>query len=953
MIAQFLSTGRWSRTVVSLFAAMAGGIGALNAQVYWDNSAGNSLWGTGSNWSSGSVPGTTTDVIFDNTYVSTDQTLNLASTNRTVRTATFSSALNYTLNNTSATRRLEFYGTSTNFTQSGSGNVVINAPVWLSTGLFMAGNGTGLATINGIISDGAGTDTVQKSGTFTLVLNGANSQDGTILNAGTIEFGNNAAAGSGGLTLNGGTIRAGGGSRTLTNAITVGGDFTVDGSNALTLSGNMALGGTTRTVTTDNTATTTFSGAVSGTAGLTKAGAGDLVLSGTNTYSGTTTISAGVLQIGAGGTTGTLGTGSVTNNASLIINRSNAYTVSNAISGTGSLTQAGTGTTTLSGANTYTGTTTVSAGALNIQHASALGTTAAGTTVASGAALELQHVTGIAVGAETLGLSGTGVGAHGALRNVSGANPWTGAITLAASSEIQSDAGTLTVSGNISSTNLALTLDGAGATVLSGVVGLGTGALTKNGAGTATLSGANTYTGDTNVNAGPLQLGASNVLADATDVIVASGATFDLNNFSDTVASIAGAGNITLDAGTLTAGGGNTSTTFSGVMSETGNFVKAGTGITTFSGVNTYTGTTTVSAGTLRLGVANALNSATAITVAGGAIFDLNNFSDTVGSVAGAGSITLGSGTLTAGWDNTSTTFSGVISETGSLIKTGSGTLTLSGANSYTGTTTVNAGTLRSGAANVLPNTAVTVSGTGAGATATLDLNGFSDTIGSLTLGGSTTTSGASVTTGAGTLTLGGNVTYDATSNPLGATIAGNLSLGGANRTFTIGDSTSAATDLAVSAVISSAGGLIKTGAGTLVLSSANTYTGATSINNGTLSINTLANVSGGSSALGAPTTVANGTIAIGTGATGATLAYTGAGSSSNRVISLAGTTGGATLNASGSGALTLTSAFTATGAGSKTLTLTGTSTMPSMHMIVKSTSLKSRSLTPKTRKWL
>lgn len=102
--------------------------------------------------------------------------------------------------------------------------------------------------------------------------------------------------------------------------------------------------------------------------------------------------------------------------------------------------------------------------------------------------------------------------------------------------------------------------------------------------------------------------------------------------------------------------------------------------------------------------------------------------------------------------------------------------------------------------------------------------------------------------------------------------------------------------------------------------------TGATAVQNGTLEISSLANVSGGASSLGAPTSAASGTIALGTAATSGTLRYTGTGHSSNRVVNLAGTTGGGTLDASGTGALVLTSALTATGAGAKTLTLTGTS---------------------------
>ncbi len=137
------------------------------------------------------------------------------------------------------------------------------------------------------------------------------------------------------------------------------------------------------------------------------------------------------------------------------------------------LIKTGAGTLVLSGNNSYNGTTTVSAGALNLQSKTALGSPAAATSVTSGAALQLQG--GVAITGEPLTLSGTGVATDGALRNISGDNTWTGNVTLATASEIQSDAISLTVSGNISSTILGLTVAGAGDTNLSSVVGLGSG----------------------------------------------------------------------------------------------------------------------------------------------------------------------------------------------------------------------------------------------------------------------------------------------------------------------------------------------------------------------------------------------------------------------------------------------------------------------------------------------
>ncbi len=98
---------------------------------------------------------------------------------------------------------------------------------------------------------------------------------------------------------------------------------------------------------------------------LTKTAAGTLTLSGANTYNGITTISAGTLQIGNSGTSGTPGSGNITDNAALSFSRTdNALVVASIISGTGTVSQIGSGTTTLSAANSYSGLTTVSSGTL-------------------------------------------------------------------------------------------------------------------------------------------------------------------------------------------------------------------------------------------------------------------------------------------------------------------------------------------------------------------------------------------------------------------------------------------------------------------------------------------------------------------------------------------------------------------------------------------------------------
>src|SRR6185436_8909617 len=173
----------------------------------------------------------------------------------------------------------------------------------------------------------------------------------------------------------------------------------------------------------------------------------------------------------------------------------------------GTLTKSGTGTWTLTGADTYTGLTTVSAGILNIQNATALGTTASATTVSSGATLQLQG--GITIGAEALTISGSGAGGQtGALVNVNGTNNYGGLLTLAAATTLSSDSGTLNLTnpGTITGPTFGLTLTGASNGSIASIIGTTSGTVTKTGTGTWILSGANTYSGTTTVSTGVLNI---------------------------------------------------------------------------------------------------------------------------------------------------------------------------------------------------------------------------------------------------------------------------------------------------------------------------------------------------------------------------------------------------------------------------------------------------------------
>ncbi len=190
------------------------------------------------------------------------------------------------------------------------------------------------------------------------------------------------------------------------------------------------------------------------------------------------------------------------NTTKLTLTGAGATAILASVSKLGSLIKEGSGRVILAGSNSYDGQTVVSAGVLNIQSNSALGSTVAGTTVATGATLELEK--NIVVGKEALTLAGVGAGNVGALRNIGGSNEYSGDIKLGSAVRINPDDGALTLSGDIVGEGNKLALGGAGEINVTGALGQ-IGGLTKDGKGTLILSSDNTYTGGIRVSGGTLR----------------------------------------------------------------------------------------------------------------------------------------------------------------------------------------------------------------------------------------------------------------------------------------------------------------------------------------------------------------------------------------------------------------------------------------------------------------
>lgn len=816
---------------------------ARAADVTWQGV--DNVWATGTNWSTGAMPGSGDRVIFGAPGAS------LAVSNggdRTIGGMYFTGAANYTVTiNTQViylgNQGIEVAGgiqtiTSGNLrlNQSGATTILNNGTLTINSGIMyhrtvapvgdkvLTFDGTGTTTVSNfqrrssdynmsLVKNGTGTLVISGEVTTAAQQNAAGFITGTVtINAGKIRIstegalgGDPAAFNAGQLTLNGGALNAAA-------------SFTIDDSNR-----GVTLGASGGTFEVDANMTLTVANVITGAGGLTKTGNGTLILTGTNDYAGTTSVNTGILSV---------------------------------------------------------------------RNSSGLGTVVGGTTVASGATLQLQG--DITIGAEALTLSGTGfTGQSGALVNVSGNNSLGGQITLGANTTIASLAGTL----NLTSTaavvggGRTLTLTGAGSGTFAGAMDTTVASLTKAGTGTWTLTGANTYTGATAVNAGTLNLADGGSLG-ATAVTVQSGATLAgtgtiggaVNLISGSTLSV-GDARVAGSTGVLSIGGGLTLGaqtvldydlgTSSDRVAVTGNLLLNGVlQIKSGSVVNpgetytlmTYTGTLT----NLNLTVANqqagynyvvtaaagqvnlvlnqtglqfwdGSNTTANGTVDGGAGLWTNSSANTnwtngtgstnagwtvgqtavflgtagevqVGDTVVVGGLQFGSGyTLTdAGGGVGRISVSGAATEVrvsgsaeatievpivgaGGINKTGTGTLAVEGSSSYAGATVVSEGTLKLGTSNALPTgTALTVGSDGL--VANLDASSASQSVASLQVasnstGTSTVTIGAGQTlsvTGAGGFKVGVANTFKVRTNAT-FTGGGSLVVDNSSATFEVG----------------------------------------------------------------------------------------------------------------------------------------------------------------------
>jgi autotransporter-associated beta strand protein len=446
-----------------------------------------------------------------------------------------------------------------------------------------------------------------------------------------------------------------------------------------------------------------------------------------------------------------------------------------------------------------------------------------------------------------------------------------------------------TIAVNNTTVNIISTLSG------------GTQGFDKQGNGTLILSAANgnNISGNVKVSGGTLQLGNTLVLKNCTLDYNSYGGTLSLGAVTNaTLGGLQGNQNLALFNGAtgvaLSIGNNNQSTSYSGALSGSGSLMKVGSGTLTLSGFDNYSGGTTIANGTLQ-GDTNSL----------------------AGNIANYGSVV-----FSQTFDGI---YSGSISGTGDLAATGGGTISMTGANSYSGRTTVSSGLLILNNANALPGGIGTTGGvsslTIAGGVIGLATGDFTRPLGTSAGAVGWTTSGGFSAQGADRIVnIGGAASQVHWNNsqfvPTGSalilsapaatntvTFQNPIDLNGAIRAIEVDDG-AALVDAVLSSALSgsSAAGLSKIGSGTLALNAADTYSGATTVAGGLLLLNNSAALPGGTATAGGTSalTLGGGSIGLGAGdflrglGTGANqVQWTGSGGFSahgtDRIVNLGG----------------------------------------------------------------
>ncbi|WP_440963947.1 ESPR-type extended signal peptide-containing protein [Massilia sp. GER05] len=753
---------------------------------------------------------------------------------------------------------------------SGSGSIALSSGI-ANNGVFdiaATNNGAEVRTLSGsgaVLLGGQTLTLTDAQDVFAGSIHGSGGM--TIAGGMQVLSGTNTYNGATSVDQGGALALSGSGSIALSSGVANNGVFDIaatdNGAEVRTLSGSGAvlLGGQTLTLT---NAGDTFAGSILGSGGLTIAG-GIETLSGTNTYSGATSIDqgGGLALSGSGGialSSGVANNGvldiAATNNGAEVRTLSGSGAVllggqtltltdagdtfAGSIHGSGGLTIAG-GIETLSGTNTYSGATSIDQGgglALSGSGSIALSSGVANNGVLDIAATnngaEVRTLSGsgaVLLGGQTLtltdaqdvfagGIHGSGgLTIAGGIETLSGTNTYSGATSIDQVSALAlSGSGSIALSSGVANNGVfdiaatnngaeVRTLSGSGAVLLGGqtltltnagdtFAGsiLGSGGLTIAG-GIETLSGTNTYTGATSIDQdGALALSGSGSIALSSGV--ANNGVLDITATDNgaEVRTLSGSGAVLLGGQTLTLT--NAGDTFAGSILGSGGLTIAG-GIETLSGTNTYSGATSIDQGG-GLALSGSGSIALSSGVANNGVLDIaatDNGAE-VRSLSGSGAVLLGGQTLTL--TNAGDTFAGSILGSGGLTIAG-GIETLSGTNTYSGATSIDQGG------------ALALSGSGSIALSSgVANNGVLDI--------AATDNGAEVRTlsGSGAVLLGGQTL---TLTDAGDTFAGSIH-GSGGLTIAGGIETVSGTNTYTGATSIDQGGLVLSGSGSIALSS-------------------------------------------------------------------------------------------------------------------------------------